>query len=124
MLTIQQKAQCVLLYSLVKIFKEFLNAVNMRRVLSKLISKFTLVITLTRCRRISFQFEFLPHGQTVKQTVYKDILRRLLRSVRDKRRSLWEAHTWALYHDNAPAHTVLSILQFLAEKTLHFGTPQ
>ena len=36
-------------------------------------------------------FEFLSQGQTVNQTVYKEILRRLVISVRDKRRSLWEA---------------------------------
>ena len=33
-------------------------------------------------------FEFLPQGQTVNQTVYKEILRRLVRSVREKRRNL------------------------------------
>ena len=37
-------------------------------------------------------FEFLPRGQIVNQTLYKKILRRLVRSVRNKRRSLWEAH--------------------------------
>ena len=54
-------------------------------------------------------FQFLPHDQTMNQTVYKEILWCLVRSVRDKRRSLWEAHTWTLYHDNAPAHKILSI---------------
>ena len=33
-------------------------------------------------------FEFLPQGQTVNQYVYKEILRHLMRSVRDKRRDL------------------------------------
>ena len=63
-------------------------------------------------------FEFLPQGQTVNQTVYKEILPRLVRSVRDKRRSLWEAYTWTLHHDNAPAHTALNIRQFLAERNI------
>ena len=63
-------------------------------------------------------FEFLRQGQTVNQIVYKEILRHLIRSVRDKRQSLWEAHTWALHHDNAPAHTALSICQFLAERNI------
>ena len=35
-------------------------------------------------------FEFLPQGQSVNQYVYNEILRRLMRSVRDKRRNLWE----------------------------------
>ena len=64
------------------------------------------------------RFEFLPQGETVNQTVYKKILRHLVRSVRDKRRSLWEAHAWTLHHDNAPAHTALSIHQFLAERNI------
>ena len=63
-------------------------------------------------------FEFLPQGQTVNQTVYKEILRRLVKSVRDKRRSRWEANMWALHHDNAPAHTALSNCQFLAERNI------
>ena len=63
-------------------------------------------------------FEFLPQGQIVNQTVYKEILRRLVRSVRDKRRSLWEANAWALHHDKASARTALSICQFLAERNI------
>ena len=50
-------------------------------------------------------FKFLPQGQTVNQYVYKEILRRLVRSVRDKRRDLWENNTWVLHHDNTPAHS-------------------
>ena len=63
-------------------------------------------------------FEFLPQSQTVNQTVYKEILWHLVRSVRDKRRSLREANAWALHHDNAPAHTALSICQFLAKRNI------
>ena len=33
-------------------------------------------------------------------------------------KSLWEAHAWTLHHDNAPAHTALSIRQFLAERNI------
>ena len=62
-------------------------------------------------------FEFLPQGQTLNQTVYK-IFWRLVRSVRDKRRSLWEAHSWGLHHDNATADTARSIRQFLAERNI------
>ena len=52
--------------------------------------------------------EFLPQGQTINQNVYKDILR-LMRSVREKRRELWETKSWLLHYDNAPAHNALSI---------------
>ena len=34
--------------------------------------------------------EFLPQSQTINQHVYKNILRRLMHSVREKRRELWE----------------------------------
>ena len=57
--------------------------------------------------RIFFRFEFLPQGQTVNQTFYKEIFRLLVRSVRDKRWNLWEAHAWALHHDSTPAHTII-----------------
>ena len=62
--------------------------------------------------------EFLPQGQTINQNVYKDILRRLMRSVREKRTELWETKSWLLHHDNAPAHNALSIRQFLAENNI------
>ena len=58
--------------------------------------------------------EFLPQGQTINQQVYKEILRLLLRSVREKRRELWQDKSWLLHHDNAPAHNG----QFLAEKNI------
>ena len=62
--------------------------------------------------------EFSPQGQTINQNVYKDILRRLMRSIREKRRELWEIKSWLLHHDNAPAHNALSIRQFLAENNI------
>ena len=63
-------------------------------------------------------FEFQPQSQTVNQTIYKEILWCLIRSVHDKRWSLWEAHAWTLHHNNSPAHTVLSIRQFLTKKNI------
>lgn len=62
--------------------------------------------------------EFLPQGQTVNQHVYKEVLRRLLRAVREKRRELWQGNSWLLHHDNAPAHNALSIREFLAKKNI------
>jgi transposase len=31
---------------------------------------------------------------------------------------MWTAGSWLLHHDNAPAHTVLSIRQFLAKHSI------
>ena len=62
--------------------------------------------------------EFLPQGHTISQQVCKEILRLLLRSVREKRGELWLDKSWLLHHDNAPAHNALSIRQFLAEKNI------
>ena len=45
--------------------------------------------------------EFLPQGQTINQHVYKNILRRLMRSVRKKRRELWKTRSWTLHHDSS-----------------------
>ena len=63
-------------------------------------------------------YEFLPQSQTVNQHVYKEILQRLLCTVREKRRDLWKSNTWLLYHNNAPAHTTFSIRMFLADKNI------
>ena len=41
-----------------------------------------------------------------------------MRSVREKRRELWETKSWLLHHDNATAHNALSIRQFLAENNI------
>ena len=43
--------------------------------------------------------ESLPQGQTINQHVYKNSLRRLMRSVREKRRELLETRSWLLHHD-------------------------
>ena len=62
--------------------------------------------------------EFLPQGQTINQYVYKNIVRRLMRSVMEKRRELWETRSWLLHHDNAPAHNALGIRKFLAKNNI------
>ena len=63
-------------------------------------------------------FEFLPQGQTVDQHIYKKILQRIFCSVTKKKQDLWESNTCLLHHDNAPAHTALSIRKFLDEKNI------
>ena len=63
--------------------------------------------------------EFLPQGQTINQLVYKNILQRLMRSVRGKRRELRKTRSWLLHHDNhAPTHNALGIWEFLAKNNI------
>ena len=62
--------------------------------------------------------EFLPQGQTIHQHVYKNILRCLMCSVREKRRELWETRSWLLHYDNAAAHNALEIREFLAKNNI------
>ena len=60
--------------------------------------------------------EFVPPGQTVNHTFYKDVLEWLRKWVQ---RFRWDiADDWVLQHDNTPAHTALSILEFLAKKNI------
>ena len=60
--------------------------------------------------------EFVPPGQTVNHAFYKDVLERLWKEVQ----RVWRdnADDWVLQHDNAPAHTALSIREFLAKKNI------
>ena len=62
--------------------------------------------------------EFLPQGQTINQHVYKNILRRVMFSVRKKRRELWETKPWLLHHDNASAHNALGIWEFSVKNNI------
>jgi len=60
--------------------------------------------------------QFVPPGQTVNHAFYKDVLERLRKRVQRIRRDI--ADDWVLQHDNAPAHTALSIQEFLAKKNI------
>ena len=60
--------------------------------------------------------EFVPPGQTVNHSFYKDVLERLRKQVQQVRTDI--ADDWVLHHDNAPAHTALSIREFLAKKNI------
>ena len=60
--------------------------------------------------------EFVPPGQTVNNAFYKNVLERLRKLVQRVRRDI--ADDWVLQHDNAPAHTALSIREFLAKKNI------
>jgi transposase len=46
------------------------------------------------------------------------ILKRFRENVRRKRRALFANNSWILHHDNAPAHTALSVTEFLANKQM------
>jgi len=56
--------------------------------------------------------EFVPPGQTVNQTFYREALERLRKRV--ARVSPGIVHTLMLHHENAPCHTTISINEFLA----------
>jgi transposase len=60
--------------------------------------------------------EFVPPGQTVNHAFYKDVLERLRKRVQRVRKDI--ADDWVLQHDNAAAHTALSIREFLAKKNM------
>lgn len=60
--------------------------------------------------------EFVPPGQTVNQTFYREVLERLRKRVARVRPGI--ARTWMLHHDNAPCHTAVSINEFLADKSI------
>jgi len=62
--------------------------------------------------------EFVPPGQIVNQQFYLEVLKRLRDSVRKKRPEMWSSGDWFLHHDNAPAHTALSVQQFLARNNM------
>ena len=62
--------------------------------------------------------EFVPQGQTVNQHFYKEILTRFVNKIHQKQRAFWAEKTWILHHDNAPAHTALSVKQFLVMKEI------
>jgi len=59
--------------------------------------------------------EFVPRGQTVNKEFYVEVLKRLREAVRRKRPQLWTKQSWVLHHDNAPAHSLFLVRNFLAE---------
>ena len=60
--------------------------------------------------------KFVPQGQPVNQHFYKEVLTRLVNKIHQKRRASWTGKTWILHHNNSPAHTALSMKQFLSRK--------
>ena len=56
--------------------------------------------------------EFVPQGHTVNQFYYRELLERLRKRVVRVWPSI--ADNWMLHHDNAPCHTAISVIKFLA----------
>jgi len=64
--------------------------------------------------------EFVPPGQTVNQTFYREVLERPRKRVAHVRPGI--ARTLMLHHDNVPCHTAVSINEFLAERKHSCGS--
>jgi histone-lysine N-methyltransferase SETMAR len=62
--------------------------------------------------------EFVPQGQTVNQNLYIEVMRRLREEVRRKHPAMWASSDWLIHHDNASAHTALSVQRFLATNNM------
>jgi len=77
----------------------------------------TMLVTFFDIRGI-VHYEFVPTGQTVNQVYHLEVLERLCEKVRRKRPKLFDNNSWILDHYNAPAHAVLSVMEFLATKQI------
>jgi hypothetical protein len=55
---------------------------------------------------------FVPHGQIVRGQFYLEDIKHLREAEWRKRPEGWSNKTWMLHHDNAPAHTLLFVLNF------------
>jgi hypothetical protein len=60
--------------------------------------------------------EFIPEGATVNKHRYKEILRRLLNSIRRKRPELSRRKNWLLIHDSDPAHLSVFVQEELEKQ--------
>jgi len=63
-------------------------------------------------------YEFVQTGQTVHQVYYMEVLERQREKVRWKRPNLFANNSWILHHNNAPAHTALSVREFSVTKQI------
>jgi histone-lysine N-methyltransferase SETMAR len=63
-------------------------------------------------------YECVPTGKTVNQVYYLEVMETLREKVRRKRPERFANNLWNLHHDNAPAHTALTVREFLATKQI------
>jgi len=77
----------------------------------------TILMTFFYIRGI-VRYEFVPTGQIVNQVYYLEVLERLREKVRLKLPELFANNSWIWHHYNAPAHTALSVREFLATKQI------
>jgi len=77
----------------------------------------TMLLTFFDIRGI-VHYEFVPTEQTVNQVYCLEVLGRLHEKVIWKQPKLFANNSWILCHDNAPAHTALSVREFLATKQI------
>ena len=71
--------------------------------------------------------EFVSPGQRANQKFYLNVLKSLRKSLQRNHPEKWQSGEWFLQHDNAPAHTNLSVQHFLAKNKIlveqHHTTP-
>jgi len=67
---------------------------------------------------MEFSTQNFCHKAKLLTSTSKNILRCLMRSVKEKRRELWETRSLLLNHDNAPAHNASGIQEFLAKNNI------
>jgi hypothetical protein len=94
----------------------FLNGICSKTVLISKSQTKTTIITFFDVKGI-IRFEFILQGETVNQTYYVEMLKRLREAVSRKRPEL-RPSDWILHHDSAPAHKALPVKQFLAQKSV------
>ena len=68
--------------------------------------------------RGTVHYEFVSTGQTVNQDYYLEVLKRLREKGRRKWSKIFANKLWILHHDNAPAHTALSVREYLTTKQI------
>jgi hypothetical protein len=89
---------------------------NLQKCTNAVVRGLTLMFTNLILERV--HYEFVPTGQAVNQVYYLQVLKRLREKVRRKRPKRFANNSWILHHDNATAHTALSVRYLLATKQI------